>query len=398
MEFYLQQGYGMNGINEEFSKEFKGIGIILSPRALKKSSAITILEEHARKLKRKSATIMFDPQFYVPNTHLHKILKFPYFDLGNFDTCEFNKSNAENFCKSSIEYQIDKINVDKIIIPGRYSNSLSTDWYDTHEKFIEVSQNVELEKEKYLTLALGPDVVKNKNEFDKLINKCVNYPIDGYYIVLKFPDGKFLVDDEDYLYSILDGLLSLSISGKKIIMGYCNQQSIIYSTVGVETIASGNYRNVRSFDPTIFDETDEEDFGRRSTWYFDGYSFGEYKSQQLSLAYRRGLKGEFGPKCKYCNELLNSNNPANIIWKEGESFKHFLFELRNQWLNIDKVPKNKRIDFIIEKFEEIQERNNFLKSKGFTIGKRGFKDDILDAVIGALNSIKFDRKYDILQL
>ncbi|WP_432407337.1 hypothetical protein [Wukongibacter sp. M2B1] len=259
--------------------------------------------------------------------------------------------------------------------------------------------NEESHEEKiYLTLALGPDVVKNKEVFDQLISKCINYNVDGFYFVLKSPNNQFLITDEEYLYALMDGFISLIISEKDILLGYANQQSLIYSAVGVETIASGNFRNVRSFDPDIFVENEEEDFKRRGIWYYDGNSLSEYKQQQLSLAYRRGLNTYFGPQCEYCKNLLDSSNPATILWREPFPFKHYLHELRNQWLELNSVNPAGRIDFIIETLIKVKEHIKKLESKGFSLGTRAFSEEVSDACIGSLRAIKHDRKYDLLQL
>ncbi len=393
MGFYLQQGYGMMKINNEFANKFPDIGFILSPRALSCSSDVSTLENHSSMLKKRKVKVLFDPQFYIPATNLEKLLKFPYFGDIPFETIAFNNSVAKDFCTNVIEYQINKMHVDEVILPGRYINSIGKDWYDMQEAFIDSSREYSPNYKMFLTLALGQDIVKNKDVFDELISNCISYPVNGFYIVLKSP--KYLVDDEEYLYSLLDALISLKVAGKEIIMGYSNQQSIIYGAAGVDVIASGNFRNVRSFDPDIFVESEEDNIQRRGTWYYDANSLSEFKQQQLSLAYRRGLKNYFGPTCEFCGEMINSPNPANIIWAEPAPFKHFFVELRRQWLDIiQQEPKN-RINHIIDLLNKVKNNNEELSSKGFSLGSRAFNSDIIDATVGALNAIKVDRKYDI---
>src|SRR5699024_2037772 len=126
------------------------------------------------------------------------------------------------------------------------------------------------DKIKYLTIPLGPDIVKNKEPFEHLIGTLTQYEVEGYYFVFKSPND-FLIDDEDYLYSILDAFISLNLSNKKVIVGYANQQDLIFASCGVTGIATGNFRNVRTFDPNIFfDEDNDDGVRRRGTWYYDG--------------------------------------------------------------------------------------------------------------------------------
>lgn len=400
MNFFLQQGSGMMEINRELVSKFKNIGVITAPRAMRRDANINRLPKHAKELKKLGAKILFDPEFYETRTNMEKILKYPYFDgvgFEIFETVDFNNKYAESFIENVLDYQITEMKVDKLIVPNRYVNSVDQNWYDLQDRFLNTLQNYDTDLEIYLTLALGPDVIKNKDVFDELIGICINYSVDGFYIVLKSPKNKFLIDDEEYLYSILDAFISLRIAGKDIILGYANQQSLIYAASGVETIASGNFRNVRSFDPENYIETQSE-HRQRSTWYYDGNSLSEYRPQQLDLAYRRGLRDYFGPPSEYSTKLLNSEKPSNIPWGEGEAFRHYLVTLRNQWLSMESIAASKRIDYVTGLLENLEVHVNELEDKGFRLGTRAFTQEFIDASLSALIAIKSDRKYDILNL
>ena len=123
----------------------------------------------------------------------------------------------------------------------------------------------------------------------------------------------YLIENEVYLYNLLDALLSLNLNGKKTIMGYSNQQSLIYLTVGAGGLATGNFRNVRSFDVENFHAPTDE-IKRKATWYYDGNTFSEFRLERLGLAYNRGLRGEFGPTTIYSEQLINTSNPLSVIW------------------------------------------------------------------------------------
>src|SRR4029077_2419250 len=128
----------------------------------------------------------------------------------------------------------------------------------------------------YSTLAVGPDVVKNRHQMDTLLAEALNYPVGGIYVLLRPPNDSFLIADEDYLYAVLDGLLSFREAGKRVIIGYANQQVLLLGAVGVEDIASGNFRNVRSFNPEIFDVQPEDD-RQRALWYYDAGTLSEFR-------------------------------------------------------------------------------------------------------------------------
>lgn len=400
MKFYLQQGSGMMSMNKELASKFNELGVITAPRAMRCDSDIERLPEHAKKLRELGVEVLFDPEFYEPRTNMDKILKYPYFasiNCENFETIAFNDEYAEKFVNNVLDYQINEMKVDKLIIPNRHINSINDDWYNMQDKFLDTAQNYDTDLEIYLTLSLGPDVVKNRDMFDELISGCIKYNVDGFYVTLRSPKDKFLIADDEYLYSVLDAFISLQIANKDIILGYANQQSLIYAASGVETIASGNFRNARNFNPEKYIEA-PDNRKKRSTWYYDGNSLSEYKVQQLDLAYRRGLKDCFGPPSEYSIKLLNSKKPSNILWRESEAFKHYLVTIGNQWLYMESIEVSKRIDYIIEFLENLELHMNDLIDKGFRLGTRAFDQEIIDASLSALIAIKKDRKYDILNL
>lgn len=396
MGFLLQQGYGMMGINKELSTKTENIGVILSPRALQKNSDVDRLEKHAQQLREKNVKLLFDPQFYVPRTNLEKIIKFPYFQNLDYSTTEFSSGFAKIFCQNVIKYQIENLGVDELIIPNVYTNSITNEWYDISEALIEGAISSESQKAMYLSIPLGPDVIKNKDSFDELISRLTQYEVDGYYFVLKSPK-EFLIDDEDYLYSLMDAFISLNLANKKVIIGYANQQDLIFASCGVTNIASGNFRNVRTFDPSIFFDDDNDDgIKRRGTWYYDVNTLSEFKVQQLTLAYRRGLKDYFGPSCEYCESLLE--NPTTALWGESEAFKHYLFEINRQWKAFKEVNPSQRITSVIGTLENASKKIASLNGNGFRLGPRAFDNEIMESSLNALYAIRADRNNDIQHL
>src|SRR5699024_2820330 len=165
----------------------------------------------------------------------------------DYSTAEFGSRFAKDFSRNVINYQVNNLKVDEIIIPNIYTNSIIDDWFDISESLVNGALETENKKLKYLTISLGPDVVKNRDSFDHLISTLTQYDVEGYYFVFKSPRD-FLLDDEDYLYSILDAFISLNLANKRVIVGYANQQDLIFASCGVASIASGNFRNVRTFD------------------------------------------------------------------------------------------------------------------------------------------------------
>lgn len=380
------------GMNCELAEKNPGLSVILSARNCTPKQ----VKSHAKVLHELGAKVLFDPQFYEPRTGLKNILNYPYWEGIGFETVDFTASRAQNLCNDIINYQVEEINVDEVILPGRYTNAITEEWLDMHYNFVESASTLGLKVPIYLTIAVGPDVILNRTAFDRLINEIITYPVDGIYFISKHPNGNYLVNDDSFIYNKLDGLLSISLAGKQVISGYSNQQSLIYSCVGVAGFATGNFRNVRSFDPTTFDVSESSD-KQRATWYYDGNTLSEFRAAALRLAYSRGLNGYFGPVCEYCKPLLEAKNPAAVDWGERPAFRHYITEVRRQWEELSLVKINHRLEYTIKYFEAAQARLSELTSKGFRLGERSI-NPVLEATLGALASLKADRGHEINHL
>src|SRR5690625_18022 len=399
MKFYLQQGSGMLQLNEEYAQEETDVGFILSPRSLNKNTRIERIKEHAGVLKDRGAKVLFDPQFYEPRTNMSKILRFPYFSDSSeeFMTQDFMGEGAKVFSEKAILYQERELNVSSYIIPGIYTNSISEDWLELFDNLCYGAKNIgDSDKTYYQTIALAKDAIYSDN-FDDFIGQCVLSSVDGYYVVLKKP--AYFIEDAVYLYKVMNALISIKLSGKKIIMGYGNQQDIMFTGAGIDGFATGNYQNVRSFDPDIFFEA-EESIKQRSKWYFDENTFSEFKLPQLDLAFNRGLRDKFGPINDYNGIILNSDRPTTIAvnWTEKLSFKNYFYILKNICISQQDKTLFDRMSFIKDLFEEKQKNVEELSSLRVRIGDKGFSDEAFEATLGAIDSVIADRKFDLESL
>lgn len=385
--FYIQQGWGMLSMIGEFLETHHNSGVILSPRVCERAQ----LENYVSTWRERDFELIFDPQFFEPRTGLERILSYPFwgdsFETSTFDSAEFGRA--------VINYQSESLELETIILPGRFTNSLTDSWLEMQHSFAQLKHEYE-NLTMYSTIALGPDVILNDNDFNTIIDETINYPTDGVYLLFEHPNNSFLIEDEEFIYVLLDACLSLSLASKSIINGYSNQQSIVFASAGVENIASGNYRNVRCFDHLNFSERDTEGWQRRA-WYFDGNTFGEYTTQQLSLAYRRELSEYFGPPSDYTNNLLSSERPGDVRLQERDAFFHYFEIMKSICNDIVHVQRNERAHYILNLLNTIDENNRELITRGFNPGERGFPR-ACRASLDALNAFIMDRSTDINQL
>lgn len=134
-----------------------------------------------------------------------------------------------------------------------------------------------------------------------------------------------------------------------------------------------------------------------SAGYYDPNTLSEFRKEQLTLAYQRGLKDRFGPVCEYCRPLLEEKNPSRVPWDESQSHLHYLNEIQRQWLEIGTIPVEQRANYVIELLETAWERLNELKSRGFYLGTRSFEPAI-EPTVSALTAFITDQQYRISML
>jgi hypothetical protein len=373
MRFYLQMGYGMMGMNRTLLQQFgDGLnsGVILWPRTLDREQ----VERHAREIHAAGGAVLFDTCFYVPNTERSRILNFPYWDNVSFETGAFTGPTGAEFCQRVIEYQAETLNVTEILLPGRYTNVRNEDWLAMHRLFADTAAEMATGRPVYSTIALGPDVMRDLPSLNAILDEVTSYPVDGMYFLYRPPNDEYLTTDETFLVNLLIAMLSLALADKEVLVGYSSQQDLLLAGAGVRTIASGNYRNVRCFNPDIFDEEEEEE-RRKRTWYYDGRSLCEFRPQQLGLAYQHfNLRGEFGPNTGHSDPLLSAPNPAVVPWSERESFRHFLTVLRNQWLSFRPTARNQRLGQVRHFLDACAAQLALFRQRRFPLGDRSSAD------------------------
>lgn len=387
--FLLQQGWGMLNLIIEFLNSHPNSGVIISPRVCEREQ----LERYLPSFTEIShSELFFDPHFYEPRTDLLRVLSYPYFEDFNFQTTNFDFTR---FCNRVIDYQVNTLNLTNIILPGRFTNSISDGWLTMQHDFAYIGNEHSEDHTVYSTIALGPDIILNPDHFNSIIDEVINYPVDGVYIVFEHPTNEYILNEE-FLYVLLDAMLSISLSNKKIIVGYSNHQSILFYAAGIDYLASGNYRNVRAFDHLNLTDRDDDNL-RKGIWYFDGNTFGEYKIPSLGLAFRRHLRPHFGPITEFNRELLGSTNPASILWREPDAFNNYLDLLYKYSTDISTINKNQRGNYLLSFLIERRDVINILRDAGFNFGDRGFNNHI-DVTIGALEAFLRDRQSDIQNL
>lgn len=191
---------------------------------------------------------------------------------------------------------------------------------------------------------------------------------------------------------MLDLAAGFRLAGKRVIIGYCNQQMLIAACASVDGIASGTWANVRSFLPSKFSASYADEIKRRAVWYYCPQALSEYKIPFLDIAQRQGVLDEMRPPTGDCGRnadvLFTAPRPSAAPFTEPEAFRHFLQCLHSQTASARHDSFDETVAAHERMLDEGEELVDRLRSVGVRGQNREFKDmfDVNRAALSVLQS------------
>ena len=320
MELFLQMGHGMMEHAKSLLTAWGGGSCILSPRDLTAEQ----MEKFSHDIKSIGGNIALDPQFYQPYSDHKKLISHSFWPT-DFETGSFFSGNA---AKEMIDILWNDYNAkyqsDLFIIPGRYSDAIDDDWKRYNDLIIETTDKKGIRIPRYASLALSSDIVISEDNVHSILDHVEDWPVDGFYIVARHSKDDYLVPDASWLAGLIDLCAGLKLLGKKIIVGYSNQQMLYLSLAKVDAIAAGTWVNVRTFSLDKFEAAEDDQQSRRTTWYYCPQSLSEYQIPYLDIAKRAGIiddiKTDGSFHSDYVNILFSGAQPTAVGFHEPEAF------------------------------------------------------------------------------
>lgn len=261
MKIYQQAGHNTNWNIESVLNDNAGDGIIFSPVHYSKKNIV----EANGDLKKCS---LFDPQFYIPDsqkTKLHSYDFFPEKITDGFSTINF-ENLAHKSAELCLQFQIEN-DFESIIVPARYHSDLVTDYIEKQqafsvEPFLNEAKRLNVKKDIFVTLPVTNKMTQDKGYRAQLLNWITSYPeIAGVYFLNEIGETTKQIRTFDVLNSHVDFILDLQNSGLKVIVGYCNTESILLSVFSPYALTIGAYENTRNFSIDKFLQDDSEKRG-----------------------------------------------------------------------------------------------------------------------------------------
>jgi hypothetical protein len=388
MELYLQFGYGMMEHSRSLISAWGGGTVILSPRDLEPKQLGTF---SARINRLPNGAVMLDPQKYLPNADHNRLTSHEYW-VKDYATGTFFAGAQLTTLLYNLRLLNNELETSEVILPGILAEKITDDWLAAQLMIFEEAQDAGFNKPLCQTIAITADACRSDEQVAKLLEHSVKYPADSYYLVCEHPNGNYLVDDASWLANVLDITAGLKLNGSKVILGYCNHQMLIASTVKADAIASGTWMNVRAFPPEKFRATYEEEIKKRAIWYYSPRTFSEYKLPFLDIAKKLGILDLLSHKDAGApvKNLFGGGQPSTVSLAEPDAFQHYLSTLKQQVEESVKDSFDETVNYHETLLSEAETRLKTLTGSKITGQMRDFSE-IIDANRAALEVIKATR-------
>lgn len=391
MELYLQFGHGMMDHSRILLGSWGGGTVILSPRDLDPNQ----LRKLSAALRKANGQVLLDPQFYLPSEDHDQLQKHDYWPVSYASGLFWSGAELIRLLESLIDLN-NELNTESFILPGLFAQAADGGWMHRQETVIEAALGLGIPSNRlYATVALSGDAAKNDTQIYNILEEAADWNIGGVYLVCEHPKGEYLVSDPNWLANVLDLTAGFRLLGKKVIIGYCNQQMLIAASAGANAIASGTWMNVRSFPPDKFRKTYAEDFKQRTTWYYCPQALSEFKIGFLDIAQKQGILnmletlGEY--QSNYANLLFAGPQPTTVDFEEKISFRHYLQCLKKQVEEAHKESFEETVAFHEQLLDQAEELLDILHNAGVRGQNRDFKEkgkEIIDVNRAALATLK----------
>jgi hypothetical protein len=330
MELQLQFGFGMMEHSRALVESWGGGTVILSPRDLT-DDQLTRLAAGICQLP--GGQVLLDPQFYLPNADHERLCGHDYWP-DDYQTGTFFSGPQLARLLGKLRTLNERLGCAGFVLPGILAHEVSDDWLAIQKLVIDEARALSTDRPLIQTVALSEMAVIRSDGIGKLLDAANTAPADGYYLVCEHADGKYLVDNPIWLANVLDVAAGLKLLGKKVVLGYCNQQMLVAACAKVDAIASGTWMNVRSFPPEKFKSALDDEVRQRATWYYCANALSEYKLPFLDIAQRFGLLDAMAPTditpSDEIRALFSGAQPTTIGLTEQAAFRHFLSSLNWQ--------------------------------------------------------------------
>lgn len=382
MKLYHQFGYGMMQLCERNEAALQDVSVILSPRDLKPEQAIAI----GHKIGTTGGRVLFDPQMYAPHSERGHLTEYDYRPK-RFQT---NTANWNSILDRLSDFN-DAVGTTEFILPCRFLEKIA----DIQDVALIVENAVRFPKSKLVSLCLASSILIDPDNTDILLNTIGAWPVAGIYLLAENPEHGYFTKNPVWLANLLKLCAGIKAGGKRLVVGYCNQQMICLACTGVDAIASGTWANVRSFSLQKFDD-DTDTIRRQKVWYYCPEALSEFSISSLDIAADKGVLSYCQPSAKwkdlFVDVLFSGAVPSDTGFTQPRANRHYLFTLAKQCEEASLPTFQERLSQQFEQLEKARKRLSFLHRHGVHGQNRDF-EEYVDVNKTAMNQLAKDHSF-----
>jgi len=375
-------GHGMQTLAQEHLVDFGDGTLILSPMNILPKS----IETFSRKVGKLNGKILIDPQLYYPRKYQKNLTQYSYWPQSEYTVLETGGFDSIVKDLSELNYSA---GTDMLILPSFTTKKIDDLWDKIQRSAIESGKRYADDSKLLHTISLSSDILNDEAKVEKIVLYVEKWEVEGVYIVCEHPDGYYLIDKPLWVSNLLSLVAGIKRLKKKVIVGYASHQMLCLAMAKCDAIASGNYLNVRWFQPEHFETLESDKISRRATWYYCPQALSEFKVPFLDIAKRMNLLDKMAPPSPmqnaYCDMLFSGGLPSSTGYSEKEAHRHYLYCLRKQCQMSVRDSYQETKDAHLVLLETAEQLLNGLWGKGIKGQNRDFMEiiDVNRAAISA---------------
>ncbi|MEA3327260.1 MAG: hypothetical protein U9R53_08125 [Chloroflexota bacterium] len=329
-KIYHQLGFRECWNLDSINTHKTGEGIILSPKHM----GLTNVEQ----LDFPREKTIFDPQFFVPSDSPGKLSEYPFYpnqSVEDFSTETYKPVDVQDIAQGCLKFQVES-GFEFVVIPGRPYGNNPQEYITEQEKcfitpFLNQLSSFPNHQPVLLQVLIDNHYLLNPDYFHELLDwlTSLDERIEGVYLIFQIDYKTKQIEDADYLFALLKFINILTeYNDLKVVIGYCNLESLVLTISGPTIITMGSYENTRRFNIENFIDTDEKRRMQPPTPRL-------YMSQLLQLIdyrYKDSILEEFGNHYFDFNEYQAIMFVPDYNWHftKPELYKHFFLVFSNQ--------------------------------------------------------------------
>ncbi len=298
-----------------------GVGAILSPRDLTFDNAT----EYASSYRELGASVLFDPQFHIPDcTHTN---------LASYPTNEFRQSvtklneindDLSNFARA-LENENRSLNTSAIIAPAVVCEAGRPDALALNQRLFGAAKLVgdTLGKPTYATVFLGVSATASDESIKSVFSDATGVDCAGWYFAFEFPRER-LPSNDDYVYRCLRTTLDLACTGKPVLYAYAGPLGLLSPGAGATGAAVGHSQNLWKFARERWEETAsarQGGGGDAPPRFFSTSLWGTIVFPDETVQLSPSLRDRVFTMSPF------SENMTPGVWKRWNANKHFVFSV-----------------------------------------------------------------------